>query len=114
VIPSPHQAKAVRFGPFELDLRTCWLTRGGRQERLGVQPARLLVLLVERRGQLVTREELREQLWPGDSFGDFDHGINNAVNRLREALGDSAASPLTLGCSFLLSTVFSSAAIAAF
>jgi DNA-binding winged helix-turn-helix (wHTH) protein/tetratricopeptide (TPR) repeat protein len=93
VIPSPHQAKAVRFGPFELDLRTCWLTRGGRQERLGVQPARLLVLLVERRGQLVTREELREQLWPGDSFGDFDHGINNAVNRLREALGDSAASP---------------------
>jgi DNA-binding winged helix-turn-helix (wHTH) protein/tetratricopeptide (TPR) repeat protein len=93
VIPSPHQAKAVRFGPFELDLRTCWLTRGGRQERLGVQPARLLVLLVERRGQLVTREELREQLWPGDSFGDFDHGLNNAVNRLREALGDSAASP---------------------
>ena len=93
MIPSPHQAKAVRFGPFELDLRTCWLTRGGRQERLGVQPARLLVLLVERRGQLVTREELREQLWPGDSFGDFDHGLNNAVNRLREALGDSAASP---------------------
>jgi TolB-like protein/DNA-binding winged helix-turn-helix (wHTH) protein/Tfp pilus assembly protein PilF len=58
-----------------------------------VQPARLLVLLVERRGELVTREELRAQLWPGDTFGDFDHGLNNAVNRLREALGDSAASP---------------------
>jgi TolB-like protein/DNA-binding winged helix-turn-helix (wHTH) protein/tetratricopeptide (TPR) repeat protein len=93
VIPSPQQAKAARFGPFELDLRTCCLTRGGRQERLGVQPARLLVLLVERRGELVTREELRSQLWPSDTFGDFDHGLNNAVNRLREALGDSAASP---------------------
>ncbi len=58
-----------------------------------MQPARLLVLLVERRGELVTREELRSELWPGDTFGDFDHGLNNAVNRLREALGDSAASP---------------------
>ena len=91
--PSPQQSKTARFGPFELDLRTCCLTRGGRQERLGVQPARLLVLLVERRGELVTREELRSQLWPSDTFGDFDHGLNNAVNRLREALGDSAASP---------------------
>jgi TolB-like protein/DNA-binding winged helix-turn-helix (wHTH) protein/Tfp pilus assembly protein PilF len=93
VIPSPQQAKAVRFGPFELDLKTCSLTRRGHQERLAVQPARLLVLLVERRGELVTREELRSELWPGDTFGDFDHGLNNAVNRLREALGDSAASP---------------------
>ena len=93
MIPPPQQARAVRFGPFELDLRTCSLTRRGHQERLAVQPARLLVLLVERRGELVTREELRSQLWPDDTFGDFDHGLNNAVNRLREALGDSAASP---------------------
>jgi TolB-like protein/DNA-binding winged helix-turn-helix (wHTH) protein/Flp pilus assembly protein TadD len=93
VIPPPQQAKAVRFGPFELDLKTCCLTRRGQQERLAVQPARLLALLVERRGELVTREELRSELWPGDTFGDFDHGLNNAVNRLREALGDSAASP---------------------
>jgi TolB-like protein/DNA-binding winged helix-turn-helix (wHTH) protein/Tfp pilus assembly protein PilF len=93
VIPPPQQAKAVRFGAFELDLKTCSLTRRGWQERLAVQPARLLVLLVERRGELVTREELRAQLWPDDTFGDFDHGLNNAVNRLREALGDSAASP---------------------
>jgi TolB-like protein/DNA-binding winged helix-turn-helix (wHTH) protein/tetratricopeptide (TPR) repeat protein len=93
VIPLPQQARAVRFGPFELDLRTCSLTRRGHQERLAVQPARLLVLLVERRSELVTREELRSQLWPDDTFGDFDHGLNNAVNRLREALGDSAASP---------------------
>lgn len=93
MIPTPQQARAVRFGPFELDLRTCCLSRRGQQERLAVQPARLLVLLVERRGELVTREELRSQLWPDDTFGDFDHGLNNAVNRLREALGDSAASP---------------------
>jgi len=93
VTPPQQEAKAVRFGPFELDLRTSCLTRRGRQERLGVQPARLLVFLVQHRGQLVTREELRLQLWPGDTFGDFDHGLNNAVNRLREALGDSAASP---------------------
>jgi TolB-like protein/DNA-binding winged helix-turn-helix (wHTH) protein/tetratricopeptide (TPR) repeat protein len=93
VIPPQLQAKAVRFGPFELDLRTCCLTRGGRQERLAVQPTRLLVLLVQRQGELVTREELRSQLWPDDTFGDFDHGLNNAMNRVREALGDSAASP---------------------
>jgi TolB-like protein/DNA-binding winged helix-turn-helix (wHTH) protein/Tfp pilus assembly protein PilF len=93
VIAPPRHAKAVRFGQFELDLNTCWLTRRGQQVRLAVQPARLLALLAERRGELVTREELRSQLWPGDTFGDFDHGLNNAVNRLREALGDSAASP---------------------
>lgn len=93
MIASPEQAKAVRFGPFELDLKTGCLMRHGQQERLAVQPARLLALLVQRRGELVTREELRSQLWPGDTFGDFDHGLNNAVNRLREALGDSAAAP---------------------
>ena len=93
MIAPPRHARSVQFGPFELDLMTCCLTRQGRQERLAVQPARLLVLLVQRRGELVTREELRSELWPGDTFGDFDHGLNNAVNRLREALGDSAALP---------------------
>ncbi len=93
MIPSPQKATTARFGPFELDMKTSSLTRRGQQERLAVQPARLLVLLVERRGELVTRDELRSELWPGDTFGDFDHGLNNAVNRLREALGDSAASP---------------------
>ena len=77
MIPSTQQEKAARFGPFELDLKTCCLTRGGQQERLAVQPARLLVLLVQRQGQLVTREELRLQLWPGDTFGDFDHGLRS-------------------------------------
>jgi DNA-binding winged helix-turn-helix (wHTH) protein/Tol biopolymer transport system component len=93
VISPAQEAKTVRFGPFELDLTTCCLTRRGQEERLALQPARLLVLLVQRRGELMSREELRSQLWPGDTFGDFDHGLNNAVNRLREALGDSAVTP---------------------
>ena len=83
----------VRFGPFELDLQTGALTRDGRYERLPVQPAQLLLVLVNSRGKLVTREELRAQLWPEDTFVDFDHGLNNAVNRIREVLRDSAASP---------------------
>src|SRR5262249_8702693 len=69
------------------------LKRNGRRERLQGQPAQLLVVLVSRRGELVTREELRTQLWPEDTFVDFDHGLNNAVNRIREVLGDSASSP---------------------
>ena len=67
--------------------------RDGRYERLPVQPAQLLLVLVKSRGKLVTREELRAQLWPEDTFVDFDHGLNNAVNRIREVLRDSAASP---------------------
>ncbi len=90
---SVQEANVVRFGPFELDLRTSWLTRQGQPERLGLQPSRLLALLVQRRGELVTREELRSQLWPAETFVDFDHGLNNAVNRVREVLGDSPASP---------------------
>jgi TolB-like protein/DNA-binding winged helix-turn-helix (wHTH) protein/Tfp pilus assembly protein PilF len=93
-VASPvQQAKVVRFGPFEFDLRTHWLTRGGEPERLSLQPLRLLGLLVQRRGELVSREELRTQLWPGETFVDFDHGLNNAVNRVREALRDSATAP---------------------
>lgn len=83
----------VKFGPFELDLSSGDLKRNGQRERLQGQPAQLLVVLVSRRGKLVTREELRAQLWPEDTFVDFDHGLNNAVNRIREVLGDSAASP---------------------
>ncbi|WP_263384141.1 winged helix-turn-helix domain-containing protein [Granulicella arctica] len=88
-----QKAQVVRFGPFELDLHTSLLERQGYQERLALQPTRLLALLVERRGELVTREELRTQLWAGETFVDFDHGLNNAVNRLREVLRDSASSP---------------------
>ena len=86
-------ARGVNFGPFELDLCTGELKRDGRIEHLQGQPAQLLVVLVSRKGELVTREELRTKLWPEDTFVDFDHGLNNAVNRIREVLRDSAASP---------------------
>jgi TolB-like protein/DNA-binding winged helix-turn-helix (wHTH) protein/Tfp pilus assembly protein PilF len=83
----------ARFGAFELDLRTGELHKGGFRVRLQEQPLRILVLLVERAGELVMREELRQRLWSQDTFVDFDRGLNNAVRRLREALGDSADAP---------------------
>jgi TolB-like protein/DNA-binding winged helix-turn-helix (wHTH) protein/Tfp pilus assembly protein PilF len=83
----------ARFGAFELDLRTGELRKGGFRVRLQEQPLRILALLVERAGELVTREDLRQRLWSEDTFVDFDRGLNNAVRRLREALGDSADAP---------------------
>ena len=83
----------LRFGVFEVDLRTGELRRQGLRLRLPSQSFQVLALLLEHPGNLVTREELREKLWPADTFVDFDHGVNAAVNRLREALGDSADSP---------------------
>jgi DNA-binding winged helix-turn-helix (wHTH) protein/Tol biopolymer transport system component len=83
----------VRFGVFELDLRTRQLTRNGMRIRLAQQPIQVLSLLLDRPGQIVTREELRQQLWPSDVFVDFDHGLNKSIQKVRDALGDSAASP---------------------
>lgn len=83
----------AEFGPFQLDLRTAELFKQGRKLRLSGQAAQLLVLLVQRAGELVTREELRAALWQQDTFVDFDHGLNNSINRVREVLGDSAALP---------------------
>ena len=83
----------VRFGPFQADLVTGELTRNGVRRRLPGQPFEVLSLLLERPGDLVTRDELRRRLWPEDTFVDFDHGLNAAVNKLREALGDSAERP---------------------
>ena len=68
-------------------------SRNGRRIRLSGQPADLLVILVRRSGQLVTREELRLALWPEDTFVDFDHGLNNCIRRIRDALGDPSDSP---------------------
>lgn len=93
LVSSAQSPRMARFGPFELDLRTGELTRGGRHEKLALQPAQLLIYLINRQGDLVTREELRSQLWPEDTFVDFDHGVNNAVNRIREVLRDSATAP---------------------
>src|SRR5436190_24221192 len=83
----------VRFGLFELDQRAGELRKAGVRLNLQPQPLRVLCLLVQRPGELVTREEFRGQLWPDDTFVDFQHGLNAAVNRLRETLGDSAETP---------------------
>src|SRR5713101_2713385 len=83
----------ARFGPFEVDLHTHELWKYGTRIRLVGQPFEILALLLSKPGELVTREELRARLWPGDTFVDFNHGLNAAVNKLREALSDSAESP---------------------
>jgi len=83
----------VCFDVFQVDLRARELRREGRRVKLQEQPCRVLFLLLERAGEVVTREELREKLWPADTFVDFDHGLNSAVARLREALRDSAEKP---------------------
>lgn len=83
-----------RFGVFELDASSRELRRSGSLIKLREQPARILLLLLEHAGQMVTREELRQHLWPSDTFVDFDHSLNSAVMKLREALGDSADKPL--------------------
>src|SRR5882757_5850199 len=81
------------FGPFEVDVHTHELWKYGTRIKLVGQPFEILAVLLSRPGQLVTREELRYQLWPGDTFVDFNHGLNAAVNKLREGLSDSADDP---------------------
>src|SRR3984957_13710571 len=83
----------VRFGPFELDLNVWQLRKGGIRVKIPQQPLQLLAMLLERPGLVVSREELRQRLWPSDVFVDFDHGLNKNVQKLREALSDSSDSP---------------------
>jgi Tol biopolymer transport system component/DNA-binding winged helix-turn-helix (wHTH) protein len=83
----------IRFGLFELDTRSRELHKSGHKIRLQFQPFQLLVMLLESPGEVVTREALRSRLWPIDTFVDFDHGLNAAIKRLRDALGDSAENP---------------------
>jgi len=83
----------IQFGVFELDLRAGELRRRGVKVKLQEQPLRILQILVENPGGVVTREELQQRIWPADTFVDFDHGLNNAIRRLREALDDSADTP---------------------
>jgi TolB-like protein/DNA-binding winged helix-turn-helix (wHTH) protein/Tfp pilus assembly protein PilF len=87
------QSRTYRFAAFELDLTSGELLKEGRRLRLQEQPFQVLRLLLENHGSVVTRSELRQKLWPEDTFVDFDHGLNNAVNRLRELLSDSAEKP---------------------
>src|SRR5438874_4839054 len=84
---------SVRFGPFELDQDAGELRKGGTKVRLQEQPLQILEILLGQPGKVVTREELQRRIWPSDTFVDFDHGINNAIKRLREALGDTAETP---------------------
>jgi cholera toxin transcriptional activator len=82
-----------KFGDFEADLRAAELRRRGLRLKMQMQPFQVLVTLLERPHDVVTREELRQRLWPEDTFVDFDHGLNTAVAKLRETLGDSASTP---------------------
>ena len=86
-------SRRYRFEQFEVDFGTAELRKRGIRLKLSGQPLRILELLVEHPGGVVSREELRSNLWEDDTFVDFERGLNAAVNRLREALGDSAASP---------------------
>jgi DNA-binding winged helix-turn-helix (wHTH) protein len=88
-----HDSHRARFGPFEVDLHTRELWKFGTRLKLVGQPFEILAVLLSRPGELVTREELRQRLWPSDTFVDFNHGLNAAVNKLRAALGDLAEAP---------------------
>ena len=96
--PRPETRRTVaetryRFGLYEADPRTGELLREGRRIKLQDQPFQVLLALLDRPGEILTREELRLRLWPSDTFVDFDHGLNTAINKLRDALRDSAANP---------------------
>jgi TolB-like protein/DNA-binding winged helix-turn-helix (wHTH) protein len=90
-----HRAResVVRFGVFEADLRAGELRKRGVKVKLQEQPFQILQILLEHVGEVVTREQVRQKIWPAETFVDFDHGLNNAIRRLREALGDTADTP---------------------
>jgi TolB-like protein/DNA-binding winged helix-turn-helix (wHTH) protein/Tfp pilus assembly protein PilF len=90
---SPRPASVVRFGTYEVSLKSGEVRKAGVRIRVQQQPMKLLELLLERPGEVVTREELRGRVWPDESFGDFDQAVNIAIAKLRSALGDSAENP---------------------
>jgi len=93
-MPLPSAERRIyRFGAFEVDVQAGEVRKQGIRIRVQDQPLRLLIALLERPGELITREELHRRLWPGETFVDFEHGLNAAVTRLRQALGDSAQTP---------------------
>src|SRR6266436_2277655 len=87
-------SRIVRFSTFEVNFQTGELHQQGHRVRLQEQPLQVLTALLERPGQMVTREELRSKLWSADTFVDFDHSLNAAIKRLRDALGESAEAPI--------------------
>src|SRR5215475_6762784 len=94
MVTRPISNGSVRFGVFEFNPQTFELRRNGSRVKLQEQPGQILSALLEAPGDLVTREELRKRLWSEDTFVDFDHSLNTAVKRLRDALGDSADNPI--------------------
>src|SRR5271170_1119382 len=91
--PFNREARLLRFGIFEIDQAAGTLRKSGTRIRLQEQPFQVLSALLQNAGQVVTREDLREKIWPADTFVDFDHSLNTAVNKIRESLGDSAWNP---------------------
>jgi DNA-binding winged helix-turn-helix (wHTH) protein len=87
-----RQIRLLRFENFEVDLRSGELRKAGVKLKFGGQPFQVLTILLERPGEVLTREELQKRLWP-DTFVDVDHNLNTAINKIREVLGDSAESP---------------------
>jgi TolB-like protein/DNA-binding winged helix-turn-helix (wHTH) protein/Tfp pilus assembly protein PilF len=93
MLGSDHQTRRLCFSVFEIDLDAGELRKHGMKIRIQEQPFKVLATLVEHTGEVVTREALQKKLWPADTFVDFDHGLNKAINKIREALSDSAESP---------------------
>src|SRR5437763_3710154 len=93
MVPASSGDERVQFGTFEVYMKSGELRRNGNRIRLQEQPFQILSMLLEHPGEVVSREEMRGRLWPADTFVDFDHSLNAAVRRLRDALGDSAENP---------------------
>src|SRR5690348_18207946 len=91
--PSLPKPRAARFGLFEADFEQRVLTKGGLRIKIQEQPFQVLAMLLERSGELVTREEIRQRLWAADTFVEFDDGLNTAIKKLRASLNDSADNP---------------------
>src|SRR5438445_4289876 len=92
-VPPDDRKRVFRFAVYEIDPASGELRKSGVRIRLHEQAFQVLTALLERPGEIVTREELSQKLWPADTFVDFDHGLNTVINKLREALGDSASNP---------------------
>ncbi len=92
-MPSPAQPRVYRFGLYEADARSGELRKNGVKQKIQGQPFEVLVALLERPNEVVTREDLRARLWPQDTFVDFDHSLNTAINKVRDVLGDTASNP---------------------
>src|ERR1700722_20409939 len=90
---NPQPSRRYRFGVFEADAPEGELRRQGVRIKLNAQPFQVLVMLLQRPGELLTREEISRELWPDGTFVDYEHGVNSAVNRIRDALGDTAGNP---------------------